>query len=60
MKNEWLVKTLALGIIVLFFGAIVTPGIGGDFVNTNEIFPKDLVSSSEIDWWRSVMGKGRP
>ena len=51
MKKEWLVKTLAMGIIVLFIGAIVTPSIGGNFVNKNEIFSKSLVSSSEIDWW---------
>jgi len=51
MKKEWLIKTFALGVVVLFFRAIVTPSIGGDFVNTNEIFSKGLVSSSEIDWW---------
>ncbi len=28
MKKEWLLKTLALGIIVLFFGVTVTPSIG--------------------------------
>jgi hypothetical protein len=51
MKKERLEKTLAVGVVVLFFGAIVTPSIGGDFVNTNEIFSKGLVSTSEIDWW---------
>ena len=46
MKKEWLVKTLALGIVVLFVGVVFQPGISAVDKETNEY--DELKDSNEI------------
>ena len=47
MKKNILVKTLAIGVIILFFGASVVSSINGD-VSDVEI---EILSTSTADWW---------
>lgn len=45
MKKVWLIKTLAIGIIVLFIGVGISPGINADINNINDK-DKDVLSSN--------------
>jgi len=44
MKKEWLVKTLALGVVVLFIGVTVTPSIGISSYLDDTIPPVTFIS----------------
>jgi hypothetical protein len=49
MKKEWLVKTLALGIIILFVGTSFMPNINGDIgrISENQSLSVEIVNPRE-------------
>ena len=48
MKKQWLIKTLALGVVVLFIGIGIIPNISGNNVKNNEDLVVTITTEKEV------------